>query len=128
MSTFTEILSKEASYRTSLAETDAQALVLYAKQGPAAAIQLVTDFSCSIGTRLLDEWTTFFGQLFVKYRDGYVTKPSTVQPVCDCTTSSEGYSDAWNGRIAAETGDHYEVPDSKSRGAAISKFDLRSFK
>lgn len=127
-----EILSKEASYRASLASTDAQALKLYAEQGPAAAVQLVTDFSVKLGDSLLDEWTAFFGQLFVKYRDGYVTKPSSA-PVCDCATSSQAYSDAWYGRIAADTGDHYLVPKSgaagmtRSQSAVISKFDLRSF-
>lgn len=126
----TEILSKESSYRTTLADTDAQALKLYSEQGPAAAVQLVTDFSVKLGDGLLNEWSVFFGQLFVKFRDGYVTKPSSA-PVCNCATSSEAYSDAWYGRIAADTGDHYLVPKSTSgtrSGETISKFDLRSFK
>ena len=91
----------------------------------------MTDFSVQLGDSLLDEWSTFFGQLFVKFRDGYVTKQSSA-PVCDCATSSEAYSDAWYGRIAADTGDHYLVPTasalySEKRGESISKFDLRSF-
>lgn len=60
------IIAKETSYFKMVAEADAAALKLFNTQGRAAAIDYLTTFSTDIGVSLLDEWTAFFGQLFVK--------------------------------------------------------------
>ena len=66
------------------AETDAKAAPIYAAEGRAAAIEYLTAFSNQVGVKLLDDWVSFFGQLFVKYRDGYVTTAAPAVPVCGC--------------------------------------------
>lgn len=79
------------------------------------------------------DWVSFFGQLFVKYRDGYVTTAAPSVPTCGCSTKSSGYSSEWYDRIAEETGDHYLVPKSaleaqaNMKRAVIPKSELRAF-
>jgi hypothetical protein len=74
------------------------------------AVAHMTKFSADIGDALLKDWFAFFGELFVKYRDGFVTTPAPAVPVCGCNTASQGYDDAWYERIVAENGDRYLVP------------------
>ena len=114
---------------------DQKALVLGEKD-EAKAVELLTGFSEQLGEQLLKDWFSFFGELFVKYRDGFVTtaKPAALAPVCACDTSSLPYQDAWYNRIVQDTGDIYKVPRSAAvsgqkarRWAVIDKKDLRAF-
>jgi hypothetical protein len=59
----------------------------------AEAVEYLTQFSEEIGNALLKDWFKVFGQLFVKYRDGYVTTPNPAVPVCGCSTSSLPYEE-----------------------------------
>lgn len=127
------IISKEAEYREMVADMDAQAVPLFEAGDDAKAIEMMTSFSEGIGDKLLTDWFTFFGQLFVKYRDGYITTAAPNIPVCGCNSKSVGYSSEWYDRIAADTGDLYVLPDDDSSGglsphgrAAIRKRDLRA--
>eukprot|EP01036_Dinobryon_divergens_P022225 gene22225-30466_t len=131
-----EILQKESNYRKMVAQTDAAALALLQKPGQssdAVVVEMLTSFSEEIGVQLLSDWFSFFGRLFVKYRDGFITtaKPAAVAPVCGCDTSSLPYQDEWYNRIVADTGSIYQVPknaaaDSK-RWTPIDKKELRAF-
>ena len=60
----------------------------------------------------MKDWFLFFGELFVKYRDGYVTSAAPEVPVCGCETTSLEYPSEWYDRIAEDTGDRYIVPES----------------
>lgn len=109
---YAAIIEKETAYSKNVIEADKIALDLFATKGDDVAVEYLTAFSNKIGSQLLSEWADFFGSLFVKYRDGFITTavPETVQPVCGCTTKSKPYDDEWYSRIAETTGDHYLVP------------------
>jgi hypothetical protein len=115
-----------------VAKADQEALTLFNSE-PAEAIEYLTTFSNDIGDQLLKDWFAFFGQLFVKYRDGYITTAAPEVPVCGCSTSSAKYQDEWYNRIAEDTGDLYLVPDTTASRAyreehpTISKLSLRAF-
>jgi hypothetical protein len=120
-----------------VAKADQEALTLFNSE-PAEAIEYLTTFSNDIGDQLLKDWFALFGQLFVKYRDGYITTAAPEVPVCGCSTSSVKYQDEWYNRIAEDTGDLYLVPegDTSSTTASrayreehptISKLSLRAF-
>jgi dipeptidase len=120
------ILEKEDRYMKQLAETDTQALNILQTQGKDAMTNYITDFSVLIGDTLLKEWFSVFGDLFVKYRDGYNVVTARLNPECGCSPETLPYSDEWYNRIATETGDHYMVPESKemSRSSASYKKDI----
>jgi hypothetical protein len=136
-----QILSREAAYREALQDMDGEALQLVA-QGVSMdkVVEALTRFSESLGQQLLADWVAVFEQLFVKYRDGFVTtaKAKALAPVCGCDTSSLPYADQWYNRIVEDTGDLYLVPRSghaegsdsmtkKKEWATIDKLQLRSF-
>jgi dipeptidase len=128
------ILTKEAEYRGMVTVMDAAAAPMFAAGGQdAEAIEKLTVFSVDIGDKLLADWFTFFGQLFVKYRDGYVTTAAPNVPICGCNTASLEYSGEWYDRIVEDTGDLYLVPsDTPAHGVSrhgrptMRKRDLRS--
>jgi hypothetical protein len=92
---------------TAVIEMDSEALKIYEEKGAAAAVDHVTSFSVSLGNSLVKDWGDFFGQLFVKYRDGYVLKASPGNTECGCTAANADYPQQWYDRIAAETKTHY---------------------
>lgn len=133
------IIAKESEYFQMVAKADQQALSLFSSSGASVAVEYLTTFSNDIGDQLLKDWFSFFGQLFVKYRDGYVTTAAPEVPVCGCSTSTAKYQDEWYNRIAEDTGDLYLVPeedDVSASGAnrayreahpSIPKLQLRAF-
>eukprot|EP01035_Chromulina_nebulosa_P021442 gene21442-27775_t len=121
------ILSRESQYRELVTKIDATALAIYKNEGSAKAIQYVTNYSNAIGNDLVKEWFTFFGQLFVGFRDGYVISENTNNPSCGCNSNTGSYPQTWYNKIVEDTGDHYLVPDSKppkSVHKPINKLDL----
>lgn len=117
---YDKILEKEARYRELAVQREATALEYFNAGDVTAGVEHLTDFSVSIGDALLLEWFEFFGQLFVKFRDGYVTTANKKNPVCGCSTNSAGYQQQWYDYIAADTGDRYLYPD----GAEDSDGDI----
>ena len=111
-----------------VAEADAKAVSLFNAGQDADAVEYLTEFSFDIGRKLLRDWFKFFGQLFVKYRDGVVTTENKKDPVCGCATSSLPYADQWYDRIAADTGDRYILPQNAADRTTIPKKDLNSFR
>ena len=126
-----EIIAKETTYADAVVEADASALNLFNSGQTADAVEYLTTFSKDIGDSLLKDWFTFFGQLFVKYRDGYITTADPQFPVCGCQTNNLQYQDNWYDRIVADTGDLYLYPSDAYAEAisreTIPKHELRAF-
>lgn len=124
------ILAKEKNYVQLVAEADAKAIGMFESNQAAEAVEYLTSFSFSIGDALVKDWFNFFGQLFVKYRDGYITTAAAQVPVCGCESNSAPYQDAWYNRIVDDTGDLYLVPpvDEAALKLTTRKRDLRAFK
>jgi dipeptidase len=126
---YKRIIEKETLYLQKSLEADKEALQLFTAGKSDQAVEHLTSLSDAIGTALLQEWFQFFGELFVKYRDGFVTTASPLTPVCGCSTSSLPYSAEWYDRIVADTGDRYLVPQSQQPPhRAIKKLDLKAFR
>lgn len=134
---YSRIISKESEYLNLLQATDEIGVEMFknakSEADISAAVEYLTQFSVGLGDNLLKDWFKFFGQLFVKYRDGYVTTASPEVPVCGCSVSSLPYEQEWYNRIVEDTGDRYLYPDDSVTPpdidrVTISKKDLRSFR
>ena len=106
----------ESRFLSLVAETDQKAVQCYTTD-PEKARTILTDFSVSEGDRLVANWKTFYGYLFMKYHDGNLKisegeklkdngngKNIPVKPV------HPGYGKAWERRMIQGTGDHLLVP------------------
>ena len=133
---YARILSKEAAYFDQVAAADTKIAAYLAAGDSAGAVSYMTSFSTSIGDALLQEWFAFFGELFVKYRDGFVTTANPKVPVCGCDTGDVDYKQDWYDRIVEDTGDRYLIPATADAQAArvrkhnrptIAKKDLLAF-
>jgi len=67
------------------------------------------------GTNLVKDWNAFFGQLFVKFRDGYVITANSASKNCGCSASNQAYPQDWFDRIVTDTGAHYAVPSDSAK-------------
>jgi len=130
-----KILEKEQGYFNLISLTDNAILNTLASGDAAKAVEMMTRVGETLGESLLLEWFDFFGKLFVKYRDGFITTAAPHVPVCGCETDSADYKDEWYNRIATENGDRYKVPDESAlnsplihRRAAIPKHELRALR
>ncbi len=135
------ILAKENSYFKLVAEMDSRAKELLESGDNAGAVEALTVFTVSIGDQLLKDWFAFFGQLFVKYRDGYITTAAPAVPVCGCNTATKAYDGEWYDRIVQDTGTRYLEPEGvtddyyyyeplrkyRHDKPSIRKQDLRAF-
>merc|ERR1712167_115203 len=70
------------------------------------AVALATQTSSDLGTQLLSTWAAFFGELFVRFRDGYDIAVKADDTECGCSVANDPYRPSWYDRIVAETGDH----------------------
>ena len=86
----------EDAFIKQVEDMDAQAMSLLETSGVEAAVDAVTSFSVNAGNSLVKDWANFFGELFVKYRDGYVITEST-SPSCGCAVTNGPYSQQWYG-------------------------------
>ena len=107
-----KIVETERRYAVELNATDAAVTDMISRGDHQGAIQTVTQFTVSTGDGLVDDWVTFWGALFVKYRDGFITTPGQVKhpqdiPIPNC--EEPGYDLAWRHRIVNEAGDKYRV-------------------
>jgi dipeptidase len=126
------ILQKEYDFQQDILNVDKVALRIYNEKGASNAIEYVTNFSVDAGNKLVKDWLVFFGQLFVKYRDGYVITENKNELSCGCDAASAAYSNNWYDRIVSENGDHYMFvedtvvvdDDGKKNLKPISKIEL----
>lgn len=141
---YQKIIEKETHYMDMVSVADQKAMEYFNAGDEDGGVEYLTAFSYDIGNTLLREWFHFFGELFVKYRDGFVTVANDKIPVCGCSTSSAPYQQQWYDYIANDTGDRYVLPetadvDDDEIGRKVggyryahnkptkSKFDLRAF-
>jgi hypothetical protein len=109
------IESIENTFKEEVNQMDMEASSLHASQGADAAVEYATQYSEKSGNNLVKRWRKYFGQMFVKYRDGYVIKEAPEETSCGCSVGNGAYPQGWYDRIATETGEHYKVlPDSTS--------------
>jgi len=106
---YSAIVAKEQQYYNEIQQIDAKALSMYHESGNGAqqSIEFVTNYSVATGNALVTDWFKFFGQLFVKYRDGYVVSPNANSQNCGCSAVSASYPQQWFDRIVKDTKDHY---------------------
>jgi len=104
-----EIIAKETQYMNEIKGLD-QKLSQMAQLGDSGikeGIDLATSYCEQTGNQLVSDWFTFFGKLFVKYRDGYVITANSDSKNCGCSPVSASYPQAWFDRIVRDTGSHY---------------------
>eukprot|EP01083_Nonionella_stella_P118840 354897_1 len=78
-------------------------------------ISSATEFTSSNGISLLSDWTTLYGELFLRLRDGYTITAQDGETSCGCNVESAPYPGTWYDRIVADTGDHYaDIPDEEA--------------
>ena len=122
MSKVTEL---DASFATTVADTDATLQKLYEAGNVDEAVELATKTTNDLGASLLASWQALFGDLFVRFRDGYDITVKEDDPECGCSVGNDEYRSSWYDRIVEETGDHLLDPDGSVRkiktGAAIKK-------
>jgi len=130
------IVREEAKLARSLAQMDAKALsMLKAGQEKAVIVAALTQFTKDSGDGLVDTWVQFFGELFVRFSDGFdahalprappVAGAPAYTPGGTATVKvgEGGYDKTWYSRIAADVyvddhgktvkaGEKYRVPAS----------------
>ncbi len=126
---YSAIIAKENLYFSLVAEADAKAISMFNENQMQEGVEYLTSFSYELGDALVKDWFTFFGQLFVKYRDGYITTAAPEVPVCGCQSASAPYQDQWYDRIVEDTGETYLMPqeDEAQFKRTTRKLDLRAF-
>ena len=113
------VAEREAKLMGDVAEADKTSAALASAHGQPTADAFLSNFSITQADRIVDEWVSLFGELFVKYRDGLVVSPppppagpSDLPPPPDCT--ADGYSEEWYERVLKDTGERYLVPPAPS--------------
>ena len=111
---FPDVLDKieavENDFHLKLADMDEKALTMLTEKGEKATLDAITNFSDNLSTHLIDTWNTLFGNLFVKYRDGYVITANPDIPSA-CDVANGPYPQEWYDDIVSSTGKHLLVPD-----------------
>lgn len=129
------IVATEAKFFSTVPQIDAAALQALRHGHVDTAVEMLTAYSVAAGSELVAEWQKLFGTLFVKYRDGFISTPTST-PVCqhrrqfNCTfrpvpnSAETGYPTPWYSRIVAENGAHYAAPSSQVGSTRSTKKGL----
>jgi dipeptidase len=141
-----EIAKHEDRFFAEVAATDAKAAALAKKGDVAGATAAVTAYTVAAGEKMTRDWRQFWMFLFSRTRDGFTTTPSAKKQCVagsgaykGCTarkipdTAATGYSDAWYGRIVADSdnADHYgvRVKDGGKDGTrSLSEYEQRKIR
>jgi dipeptidase len=105
----------EDRFLSETASVDKEAGALYSSD-PAAAVQMVTDYSVKTGNGTVKEWKDLYKFLFTKYVDGNVKVKQEVPKGYNRINpkiSQPGYGDDWNRFVVKNTGDKFKVPEQK---------------
>jgi dipeptidase len=114
------IQSTEQDLIQSVKDIDQSALTLLSSGSPTKdIIDFVSQQGVQVGAMLMKKWQGVFGQLFVKYRDGYVITADAMSTSCGCAPVSAGYPQQWYDRIVKDTGKHYLQPDESESEQAL---------
>lgn len=103
--------------QTMIVETEA--LQLYHTHGKEVAVEHLTAATVRFGDEMQSLWFQFYGELFVRFRDGYDIVPDVDNTECECEVKNVEFSDDWKSRIVQETGTHYE--EMSSFGVSIGE-------
>jgi dipeptidase len=106
---YAQIIDVESHFIQEMKTLDRTASMKYETEGIQQAVEFVTEKCVQMGNDLVERWVQFFGEIFMKYRDGYILTPSDAKS-CGCATVGADYSQTWLTRIVTDTGDHYKVP------------------
>lgn len=100
------ITTREGQYHAAVQKLDEEALAQLQTQAssPSDVIEMITQWSAEEGNKLVTDWNALFGQLFVKYRDGYLITPAEDNLACGCTAGSAAYPNAWYAKMAQVKG------------------------
>lgn len=111
---YPDVLSKittiESEFFEMVPRLDEKAMQIFKEQGREQAVEFLTSESDRYGNGLVERWNDFFGELFVRYRDGYKITEDASDLACGCKVENGAYPDEWYEDIVASTGDHYLVP------------------
>jgi hypothetical protein len=102
------ILDAEAGLAAGLKKVDDEVLVMAQNGDMGGAVEAATEWGVQAGDKLTKEWFNFFGELFVRFRDGYDIQQDLNDPECGCSVGGDGYNKDTYERIVAETGDQYK--------------------
>jgi len=122
----------EVAFEQALVDEERHALELHEKD-PAKAIEYLTASAVARGDEVVKAEFALFGELMVKYRDGFKVSSQGSQapdhggekggvvPNVD----EVGYSEKWYARIVQETGDHYKMSDAHTHPDLLQANKLR---
>jgi len=97
----------EAEFTGKLQAVDMEALNLFKNGQEEEAMEVINTWGETAGDSLTKEWYKFFGELFVRFRDGYDIQQDLNDPECGCSVGGAGYNKETYERIVAETGERY---------------------
>lgn len=108
----------ETGFLRKTAEIDAAANALL-KSNPEQARKYLTEYSCSTGNKLVQDWRVFFQYLFMKYMDGNM-KESADRKLLDNgndkgvpkKVTHPGYGEDWLRLMMMNTGTRFRAPES----------------
>ena len=111
---YNKIIELETKYANELITLEKESVTLLHSKSEHDAIEYITKYSERTGNELVSTWSQFFGEIFMRYRDGYHITPvaSKDSPACGCAVNNVGYSGAWYDRILDDTEDRYLDPTS----------------
>ena len=109
------ILKLEDSFMVEMKQLDQQVLSMIDHDGMDAAIDYATDITMKLGDGLTKTWYQFFGELFVKYRDGFVITSVPEDRSCGCNTEDQSYPQDWYDRIVRDTKEHYWLEPGRAK-------------
>ena len=110
------ILNVEFDMHEAVIQMDQTASRVLEAEGYDACVETVSKWTEGLGTQLVSQWNDLFGELFVKYRDGYIITKNVDDLSCGCDVGNGPYPDQWYADIAKSTGKHLEVPKSLEEG------------
>lgn len=114
---YPDVLAKVSDLQASIwqqfLQADAQAVKLYASSAQ-EAVAFATQFGVDTGNSVTKQWADFFGQLFVKFRDGAIYFTDSTKPM-GVNANPQRCPQQWYDRIVRDTGSHYAMPVEAAR-------------
>ena len=102
-----KIIEIESELISKAKTMDANAMLAFS-ESQEKGLEMISEFGVKVGDELTERWMGFFGEPFVRFRDGYDITQNLEDSACGCDVGGNGYSKNTYERIVAETGDHYE--------------------
>lgn len=94
-----------------LAVADAKAQAKFNAGDMAGGQKVLNEHAIAAGAAATDRWAKLWQELMVSFIDGRITTVDRSNQVCGCKKTSAKFGDAWKGKVVADAGDHYRVPE-----------------